>query len=247
MRTARSRCPRESSAISTAQVRMSNGTGWSARDAGAGAPASCSPTNRSSGTPCRRPRASAMTRGGRPSPIATASTSTTPCSEKSKPSNPTNSSAWSSPPSPRTSTAKFSPGRSPARKRNAVPLPTSWTAGTRRAGQARRSTRRRPDDYAPAVGGGWEAKTHGQEGGVAARPDLRGGPRPPASRPKPGGRTPNLSAVRSTACCSTSPADEIQTGVALMTELGQFGACGRALYDSRPGERKRWDWSGDTP
>ncbi|MFG2880650.1 hypothetical protein ACGFYU_37510 [Streptomyces sp. NPDC048337] len=34
-------------------------------------------------------------------------------------------------------------------------------------------------------------------------------------------------------------ADEIQTGAALMTELGQFGAGGRALYDPRPGERGR--------
>jgi hypothetical protein len=42
-------------------------------------------------------------------------------------------------------------------------------------------------------------------------------------------------------------ADEIQTGVSLQTELGQFGAGGRALYDPRPGERNRWDWSGDTP
>ncbi|MCQ9134571.1 hypothetical protein [Streptomyces hilarionis] len=42
-------------------------------------------------------------------------------------------------------------------------------------------------------------------------------------------------------------ADEIQTGVALMTELGQFGPGGRALYDPRPGERNRWDWSGDSP
>ncbi|MFE1383409.1 hypothetical protein ACFW6S_31120 [Streptomyces sp. NPDC058740] len=42
-------------------------------------------------------------------------------------------------------------------------------------------------------------------------------------------------------------ADEIQTGVALTTELGQFGAGGRALHDPRPGERNRWDWSGDTP
>ncbi|WP_420077949.1 hypothetical protein ACN6AT_00370 [Streptomyces sp. JL4002] len=41
-------------------------------------------------------------------------------------------------------------------------------------------------------------------------------------------------------------ADEIQTGVALMTELGQFRG-GRALHDPRPGERNRWDWSGDTP
>ncbi|CAL9337788.1 hypothetical protein [Streptomyces sp. enrichment culture] len=44
--------------------------------------------------------------------------------------------------------------------------------------------------------------------------------------------------------CTT---DEIQTGVALTTELGQFGAGGRALYDPRPGERNRWGWSGDTP
>ncbi|MFF4331158.1 hypothetical protein ACFYZT_32215 [Streptomyces sp. NPDC001591] len=42
-------------------------------------------------------------------------------------------------------------------------------------------------------------------------------------------------------------ADEIQTGAALTTELGQFGAGGRALYDPRPGERNRWDCSGDTP
>lgn len=42
-------------------------------------------------------------------------------------------------------------------------------------------------------------------------------------------------------------AEEIQTGVALMTELGQFGPGGRVLYDPRPGERNRWDWSGDTP
>ncbi|MEV4873928.1 hypothetical protein [Streptomyces syringium] len=42
-------------------------------------------------------------------------------------------------------------------------------------------------------------------------------------------------------------ADEIQTGVALMTERGQFGAGGRAVYGPRPGERNRWDWSGDSP
>ncbi|MEV7676495.1 hypothetical protein [Streptomyces sp. NPDC088752] len=40
-------------------------------------------------------------------------------------------------------------------------------------------------------------------------------------------------------------ADEIETGAALMTELGQFGVDGRALYDPRPGERGRWDWSGE--
>ncbi|WP_406368292.1 hypothetical protein [Streptomyces sp. NBC_01546] len=42
-------------------------------------------------------------------------------------------------------------------------------------------------------------------------------------------------------------AGENQTSAALMTELGQFGADGRSLYDPRPGERNRWDWSGDTP
>ncbi|WP_328493493.1 hypothetical protein OHS59_12575 [Streptomyces sp. NBC_00414] len=42
-------------------------------------------------------------------------------------------------------------------------------------------------------------------------------------------------------------ADEIQTGVALMTELGQFDAGGWALCNPRPGERNRWDWSGDSP
>ncbi|WP_412074645.1 hypothetical protein ACLF6K_00220 [Streptomyces xanthophaeus] len=42
-------------------------------------------------------------------------------------------------------------------------------------------------------------------------------------------------------------ADKIQTGVTLMTELGQIGAGGRALYDPRPGERNRWDWFGDAP
>ncbi|MDJ0385802.1 hypothetical protein [Streptomyces sp. G-G2] len=41
--------------------------------------------------------------------------------------------------------------------------------------------------------------------------------------------------------------DAIQTGVALMTELGQFGVGGRALYDPGLGERHRWDGSGDTP
>lgn len=42
-------------------------------------------------------------------------------------------------------------------------------------------------------------------------------------------------------------ADEMQTGVALMTELGQVGDGGRAMYDPRPGEGNCWDWSGDTP
>lgn len=42
-------------------------------------------------------------------------------------------------------------------------------------------------------------------------------------------------------------ADETDTGAALMTELGQCGAGGRAMYDPRPGDRYHWDWSGDTP
>ncbi|MEU0163671.1 hypothetical protein ABZ154_34065 [Streptomyces sp. NPDC006261] len=42
-------------------------------------------------------------------------------------------------------------------------------------------------------------------------------------------------------------AQELQTGAALMTEAGQYGVGGRALYAPRPGERNRWDWSGDTP
>ncbi|MFF9391989.1 hypothetical protein [Streptomyces griseoluteus] len=42
-------------------------------------------------------------------------------------------------------------------------------------------------------------------------------------------------------------ADEIQTGVALQTELGQFGPGGRAMYDPRPGNTARFDWTGDTP
>lgn len=39
-------------------------------------------------------------------------------------------------------------------------------------------------------------------------------------------------------------ADEIETGAAVMTQLEQFGAGGRTLYDPSPGERNRWDWSG---
>ncbi|EFL37061.1 conserved hypothetical protein [Streptomyces viridochromogenes DSM 40736] len=40
---------------------------------------------------------------------------------------------------------------------------------------------------------------------------------------------------------------EVDTGVALPTELGQFGAGGRAIYDPRPGDPGRFDWTGDTP
>ncbi|MEU6540933.1 hypothetical protein [Streptomyces sp. NPDC047000] len=41
--------------------------------------------------------------------------------------------------------------------------------------------------------------------------------------------------------------DEAGIGVALATELGQFGPGGRALYDPRPGDPARFDWTGDTP
>ncbi|WP_340384844.1 hypothetical protein U5640_43840 [Streptomyces sp. SS7] len=40
---------------------------------------------------------------------------------------------------------------------------------------------------------------------------------------------------------------EIDDGVSLLTELGQFGSGGRALYHPRPGDPARWDWSGDSP
>ncbi|MER6346084.1 hypothetical protein ACWC10_22595 [Streptomyces sp. NPDC001595] len=41
--------------------------------------------------------------------------------------------------------------------------------------------------------------------------------------------------------------DDIDTGVALPTELGQFGAGGRTVYNPRPGDPRRFDWSGDVP
>ncbi|MFH8617417.1 hypothetical protein ACH4E8_20395 [Streptomyces sp. NPDC017979] len=37
------------------------------------------------------------------------------------------------------------------------------------------------------------------------------------------------------------------TGAALTTEIGRYGAGGRALYRPRPGSPGRWDWSGDVP
>ncbi|MES4888742.1 hypothetical protein [Streptomyces sp. NPDC096012] len=40
---------------------------------------------------------------------------------------------------------------------------------------------------------------------------------------------------------------EIGTGVALPTELGRFGAGGRAMYEPRPGDPRRFDWTGDLP
>ncbi|MEU7426335.1 hypothetical protein [Streptomyces sp. NPDC040750] len=41
--------------------------------------------------------------------------------------------------------------------------------------------------------------------------------------------------------------DEVDAGVALATELGQFGAGGRAMYGPRPGDPTRFDWAGDAP
>ncbi|WP_460111585.1 hypothetical protein [Streptomyces sp. YKOK-J1] len=41
--------------------------------------------------------------------------------------------------------------------------------------------------------------------------------------------------------------DESDTGVALTTELGQFGAGGRAMYDPRHSDPHRFDWSGGIP
>jgi hypothetical protein len=40
---------------------------------------------------------------------------------------------------------------------------------------------------------------------------------------------------------------EIGTGAALPTELGHFGAGGRAMYIPRPGDPHRFDWDGDVP
>ncbi|MFJ8796539.1 hypothetical protein [Streptomyces sp. NPDC102487] len=41
--------------------------------------------------------------------------------------------------------------------------------------------------------------------------------------------------------------EEISGGVALETELGQFGPGARALYDPRPGDPMFFDWAGDAP
>ncbi|GAA5051602.1 hypothetical protein [Streptomyces similanensis] len=40
---------------------------------------------------------------------------------------------------------------------------------------------------------------------------------------------------------------ETDAGVALPTELGRYGAGGRATYGPRPGDPRRFDWNGDTP
>ncbi|WP_329459494.1 hypothetical protein [Streptomyces sp. NBC_01497] len=41
--------------------------------------------------------------------------------------------------------------------------------------------------------------------------------------------------------------DALAEGAALPTEIGAYGAGGRALYRPRPGEPGKWDWTGDAP
>ncbi|MET8825539.1 hypothetical protein ABZX33_06535 [Streptomyces sp. NPDC004608] len=40
---------------------------------------------------------------------------------------------------------------------------------------------------------------------------------------------------------------EIAGGAALRTDLGRHGVGGRAIYDPRPGDPRRFDWTGDSP
>lgn len=42
-------------------------------------------------------------------------------------------------------------------------------------------------------------------------------------------------------------AQQLVDGAALITELGQFGPGGRALYEGQPGDLDRLHWVGDTP
>jgi hypothetical protein len=42
-------------------------------------------------------------------------------------------------------------------------------------------------------------------------------------------------------------ADQLADGAALPTEIGKYGAGGRAHYEPRPADPRRWDWAGDTP
>ena len=41
-------------------------------------------------------------------------------------------------------------------------------------------------------------------------------------------------------------AEELAGGAALLTELGAYGAGGRAHYGPRPADPERWEWEGDT-
>ncbi|KQV19281.1 MULTISPECIES: hypothetical protein [unclassified Kitasatospora] len=40
--------------------------------------------------------------------------------------------------------------------------------------------------------------------------------------------------------------EQLAVGAALPTEIGAYGAGGRARYRPRPGDPQRWDWGGDT-
>jgi hypothetical protein len=39
---------------------------------------------------------------------------------------------------------------------------------------------------------------------------------------------------------------QLDEGAALATELGTYGSGGRSLYAPREGDRRFWDWQGDT-
>lgn len=41
--------------------------------------------------------------------------------------------------------------------------------------------------------------------------------------------------------------EELADGAALITEIGQYGPGGRALYGPRPDNPLLWDWEGDSP
>lgn len=41
-------------------------------------------------------------------------------------------------------------------------------------------------------------------------------------------------------------AEQLADGAALLTEIGAYGAGGRALYGPRPQDPLRWDWEGDS-
>jgi len=45
----------------------------------------------------------------------------------------------------------------------------------------------------------------------------------------------------------TSWTEEQLEGAALVTEIGSYGAGGRALYGPRSADPRVWEWQGDTP
>ncbi|MCC9310072.1 hypothetical protein LN042_23890 [Kitasatospora sp. RB6PN24] len=42
-------------------------------------------------------------------------------------------------------------------------------------------------------------------------------------------------------------AEQLADGAALLTEIGHYGPGGRAHYEPRRSDPKRWDWAGDSP